>query len=179
MDTKTYQELSARTECNQIAARTRLMGAPKGSPPGWDLTPVRLNHGAFGIVKEGGELLAEVEKWIYYGQPLDVQKCKLEIGDVCWYVALACNALGLDLGEVLQANIDKLRVRFPDTYKDYLAKHRDPAKEARAISSRPDIAVRTKSQVLAQRQNTVAGGCCNRFADQMPCDCLEKAVDDA
>lgn len=34
---------------------------------------------------------------------------------------------------------------------------------------------RTRSQVLAQRRNAVAGGCCQRFADQQGCDCLENA----
>lgn len=37
---------------------------------------------------------------------------------------------------------------------------------------------RTRSEVLKERENAVAGGCCNRFADQMACDCLSEAIDD-
>lgn len=37
---------------------------------------------------------------------------------------------------------------------------------------------RTKSEVLAARRNAVAGGCCNRFADQQGCECLAEAADD-
>lgn len=37
---------------------------------------------------------------------------------------------------------------------------------------------RTKSGVIAARRNAVAGGCCNHFADNMACDCLEEAEPD-
>lgn len=36
--------------------------------------------------------------------------------------------------------------------------------------------MRTKSEVIAAR-GTVEG-CCDRFADYLPCDCLAEAVDD-
>lgn len=36
--------------------------------------------------------------------------------------------------------------------------------------------VRTREQVLAERENAVSGGCCERFANNMRCDCLPKAV---
>lgn len=45
---------------------------------------------------------------------------------------------------------------------------------------RPRVAarrgLRTKAEVLEQRKNAVGGGCCDRFGDQMACDCLERAV---
>lgn len=37
---------------------------------------------------------------------------------------------------------------------------------------------RTVSEVMAERRNAVGGGCCDRFADQMACDCLKNAVPD-
>lgn len=40
-------------------------------------------------------------------------------------------------------------------------------------ATKPDT--RTVAEVLEQRKHAVMGGCCNRFADQMGCDCLEKA----
>lgn len=36
---------------------------------------------------------------------------------------------------------------------------------------------RTPEQVIAQRKNAVGGGCCERFGDQMGCDCLRNATD--
>jgi NTP pyrophosphatase (non-canonical NTP hydrolase) len=35
---------------------------------------------------------------------------------VLWYAALACDALGLSMGEVMAENIDKLRRRYPDGF---------------------------------------------------------------
>lgn len=37
---------------------------------------------------------------------------------------------------------------------------------------------RTRSQVVEARTHAVTGGCCDRFADQQGCDCLEKAEPD-
>ena len=37
---------------------------------------------------------------------------------------------------------------------------------------------RTRSQVLKERENAVGGGCCERFADNQACTCLEDAIDD-
>jgi len=35
---------------------------------------------------------------------------------------------------------------------------------------------RTPEEVMRQRrENVAAGGCCNRHADRMACDCLERA----
>jgi NTP pyrophosphatase (non-canonical NTP hydrolase) len=131
-----YQKAAERTECNQAAASVRMDRA--GVDPALGqlrarLLPVRLNHGAFGIAKEAGELLTLVEKWLYYGQPLDPAKFKDELGDVMWYVALCCNALALDLGEVMAANARKLRVRYPERYNDGLAAVRDRAAEQAAV----------------------------------------------
>lgn len=39
-----------------------------------------------------------------------------------------------------------------------------------------DTGRKTRKQVLAARRHAVTGGCCNRFADQMACDCLEMAT---
>lgn len=39
------------------------------------------------------------------------EKMKLELGDICWYVARNASELGLTLEEVAQANIDKLKDR--------------------------------------------------------------------
>ncbi len=38
---------------------------------------------------------------------------------------------------------------------------------------------RTRSDVIRQRANAVAGGCCNRFADYQGCTCLEEAEPDS
>src|SRR5262249_10461812 len=119
---------------------------------GYDITPpnrqpnsaphlmrLRLNHGAFGIVKEGGELLRVVERLIYYGKPYSDEELRAavadEVGDVMWYVALTLNAVGLRLSDVMEGNVRKLVVRYPEKYTDHHAadENRDRQAEARAV----------------------------------------------
>jgi hypothetical protein len=38
---------------------------------------------------------------------------KRELGDIAWYWANACNALGLDPNLVLAENVNKLESRYP------------------------------------------------------------------
>lgn len=131
MDPTTYQQLAARTECDQEAARCR-MYLGDGTTR---LQAIRLNHAIIGALGELGELASELERWLYYGQPLDKANWKAELGDTLWYLALACNALGLDLGEVMEANIRKLQTRYPSKYSNDLAaeSNRNRAQEQEAL----------------------------------------------
>jgi NTP pyrophosphatase (non-canonical NTP hydrolase) len=43
----------------------------------------------------------------------DTDKIRLELGDLTWYVAQTADALGLTLSDVMAANLDKLRTRYP------------------------------------------------------------------
>ena len=98
-----------------------------------DLVPVRLNHAVIGIANEAGELAAELQRWLYYGKGLSRMAFKEELGDLLWYAALACNALGLDMGEVMAANIRKLECRYPHKYADRFAAERDKDAEREAL----------------------------------------------
>lgn len=90
MDSTQYQQLAARTECDQEAARQRI--AADGT-----LRTTRLLHACLGLSGEVGELSAAAERWVYYKHNLDAGNVKEEIGDCLWYLALACNALGLNM----------------------------------------------------------------------------------
>lgn len=146
MNPRAYQEAASRTECDQRKSSLRMRGLVVGahnspSPEETNgeeyLVPIRLNHALLGICAEGGELFSQFQKWIYYGKPLDRTNIKEELGDVLWYVAEACNALGLDLGDVMTSNIAKLKARFPEKYTDERAadENRDRAAEAKAVGS--------------------------------------------
>lgn len=80
-----------------------------------------LLHAALGVSGEAGEFADCIKKHWAYGQTLDSQNAIEELGDLLWYVALACNALGVDMGQVAAMNIDKLRKRYPEKYADELA----------------------------------------------------------
>lgn len=122
MNPKEYQAAAQRTECDQLKSRVRMYGVRPYVPDDKDLlAPVRLNHAVIGMMGEVGEIAQLLEKWVYYGKPLDAAKIGEELGDVLWYAAELCNALGLDLGRIMEANIAKLKARYPEKYTDELA----------------------------------------------------------
>ena len=41
---------------------------------------------------------------------------KRELGDLCWYLAVACAALNTSLDEVLVMNVEKLSARYPQGF---------------------------------------------------------------
>ena len=133
MTPQEYQLLAARTENDQskAAARRHYADAESSSK----CLATRLCFAGQGLSSEAGEFNYALLKWLSYGQPLDATNLKEELGDALWYVACACNALGLDRGEVMSANIAKLRARFPEKYADSLAaeKGRDRAKEREVL----------------------------------------------
>ena len=121
MNANGYQVLAGLTECNQFEAKRRFSDS---------LMAVRLNHSVLGLAGEVGELAYAIEKWIQYGQPLDETNVKEELGDILWYLALACNALGVPMEEVMAANIAKLKKRFPERYTNQRAEEANRDREA-------------------------------------------------
>lgn len=86
-----------------------------------------------GISSECGEVADALKKHIFYGKELDVVNVAEEIGDICWYLALACNELGMAFEQdILEVNIAKLKARYGDKFSEHAAMHRDLNKE-RAI----------------------------------------------
>ena len=69
-----------------------------------------------GLGSESGEFQEIVKKIFFQGKPLNEENIfhmKRELGDIAWYWANACNALGLDPNEVLAENVNKLQARYP------------------------------------------------------------------
>lgn len=97
----------------QQAARTLI------DAPGFEIsdTDMMLVWNALGLAGEAGEVAETVKKGILHQHGLDRDKMAKELGDVCWYLAALCTKLGLDLGDVMQANIDKLMLRYPDGFR--------------------------------------------------------------
>ena len=87
-------------------------------------TDFDLMHAAYGLAGEAGEFADCVKKAHVYGRELDRANAAEELGDILWFVALACNALNVPMSTVAQQNIDKLRQRYPEKYSDQHAKAR-------------------------------------------------------
>ena len=129
-----YQKLAARTICDQEdAARRMVKYRPQFED--YDLVAVQLNHAVMGIGGEQGELCTALQRWIYYNKPLDAINFQEELGDVLWYVAEACEALGVKMEDIMAKNIAKLQVRYPDKYTDFHAaeENRDRDGERRVL----------------------------------------------
>lgn len=78
--------------------------------------PVRLAAYGLGIAGEAGECADLIKKHIGHGHPLDVEKLKLELGDVLWYVAGLATVCGLTLGDIATTNLAKLEKRYPNGF---------------------------------------------------------------
>lgn len=96
MDFKTYQSQTAKTAIY-----------PKG-----------FVYPALGLSGEAGEVAEQIKKTIRddEGQLSDKRRKKLkkELGDVLWYVSQLCTELELDMGEVAEANLEKLNKRMKE-----------------------------------------------------------------
>ena len=98
MDISDYQKQSART-----------------MPKNLHVEPL-LTNVCLGLAGESGEIIEHVKKVVFHGHQLDRDYLKKEIGDVLWYVAAMATALDVDLGEIAQANVDKLKARYPEGF---------------------------------------------------------------
>ncbi len=75
-----------------------------------------LINSVMGLCGESGEAIDIVKKWLAQGHALDKEHLAKELGDIAWYLAEAATALDLSLGDILQANLDKLEKRYPDGF---------------------------------------------------------------
>lgn len=75
-----------------------------------------LINSVMGLCGESGEAIDIVKKWLAQGHDLDKDRLIKELGDIAWYLAEAATALDVQLEDVLQANIDKLKQRYPEGF---------------------------------------------------------------
>jgi NTP pyrophosphatase (non-canonical NTP hydrolase) len=76
----------------------------------------RLLTAGVGINAEGGEFLEIIKKMVFQGKPWDDHNREhliIELGDLMWYVAQACMALGVSFDDVIARNVKKLEARYP------------------------------------------------------------------
>ena len=83
--------------------------------PALDRKDVLIN-GVMGLCGESGEAIDIVKKWLAQGHELDREKLAKELGDIAWYLAETAYALDIPLEDILQANIDKLKKRYPEGF---------------------------------------------------------------
>lgn len=85
----------------------------------------QLLNGVMGLAGESGEAVDLVKKHVFHEHDLDKERLAKELGDVAWYLAVTAYAIGYDLEEILQMNVDKLRKRYPDGFDPDRSQHRE------------------------------------------------------
>lgn len=93
----------------------------------------RLLHAGIGLATESAEFLDALKKHIYYGKPLDRVNLREELGDLFWYMAIACDALDVSFDELQETNIAKLSARYPEKFTMDKAENRDLATERQIL----------------------------------------------
>lgn len=98
MDINEYQTLAMTTLNPELSRRDVLINS------------------VMGLCGESGEAIDIVKKWMAQGHELDKEHLAKELGDIAWYLAEAATALEIPLADILQANIDKLKKRYPNGF---------------------------------------------------------------
>ncbi len=107
-------------EYQQLARRTLI------DRPDFDISDedIMLVWNAIGLAGEAGEVAELVKKGVFHQHGVDRTKLEKELGDVLWYVAALCTKAGIDMGDVMQKNIDKLRMRYPEGFSSVASQKR-------------------------------------------------------
>lgn len=80
-------------------------------------------HALHGMVGEVGEIHSIYQK-TYQGHKLDRNHLASELGDLMWFIAEYCTAMGWELDLIMQMNIDKLKARYPEGFSVDKSLHR-------------------------------------------------------
>lgn len=101
MNFKEYQEQAARNDCGNLTVHF------------------------LGLCGEAGEVVELFKKHIGHGHDLDKSKLIKELGDVLWYISAIATGVNLSLDDIAQANIDKLKARYPNKFSIERSINRD------------------------------------------------------
>ena len=128
MKPEQYQHLAMRTRCGMEGVSDRLANMPDMPAEKSE----QLLHSIIGLTGEVGELSSAIEKYAFYKQDFDAINIQEEISDCLWYLAEACDALDVNMGDLMEANINKLRNRYPEKFEEELAKEESRDRESEA-----------------------------------------------
>lgn len=73
-------------------------------------------NACLGMSGELGEYLDLKKKAIFHNKLISPDKLKEELGDLLWYIALECDAMGFSMDDIAGTNIEKLKIRFPNGF---------------------------------------------------------------
>lgn len=126
-----YVEAVKKTESSDFVAIRARIGST---------LMLRLLHVGLGVATEMGELIDTVKKYVFYGKPYDLVNIKEELGDLLWYIAVACDTFHISFEELMEINAAKLKKRYGDRFTEERAINRDLIAE-RKILEREDTII--------------------------------------
>jgi hypothetical protein len=110
-----FEELVMRFQIAEDAMATMsTISSDELNAPGNDMgINPRVFHAVIGMATESVELLEALR---FHGDHMDTINMLEEIGDSSWYQAILIDEVGGVWDDILDRNIEKLRVRFPDKF---------------------------------------------------------------
>lgn len=110
-DSYQYQKDAMRTNDNK--SHERMLDNSIDLMQKYVINTFQLANACLGLSGEVGEFNDEVKKIIFHNKEFDKETLLLELGDILWYIALACETLHISMDMLMASNIGKLRSRYP------------------------------------------------------------------
>lgn len=111
---------------------------------------------ALGLAGEAGEVVDLVKHAVFHQEGIDKFKLCKELGDVMWYLVHVAKDAGIPIDVVLQTNVRKLQLRYPNGYDDASSAARHKTEQAKQLKEEFDIAMKN-----SQATNSAEGGILN------------------
>lgn len=90
-------------------------------------------HGILGLFTEAGELMQHLHDVMTGRAAVDEVNVVEELGDCYWYMALLHRITGTKPSQAWEANIAKLKARYPERFNEYDALNRNLAHERNVL----------------------------------------------
>ena len=133
MSPNEYQVAASRTSMSNLEYAEKMLSKIKYLP--------RLARTITAVLKlnsESGELADNIVKHTAYGQELDTPNIIEECGDLLWYIADILSANRSTMEEAMVANIEKLKIRYPEKFTEHDALERKDKCECCGMSKDAD-----------------------------------------
>jgi len=121
---------------------------------------LRLIHAFAGMQSELAEMADILQSVLFDGAALDEVNAQEEAGDMNWYLnGLWAAALGTSAASLMQQNIAKLAVRYPDRFTEFNANNRDLETERKVLEAHGEAPVQLNTgdgMIFAAKPNMTA-----------------------
>ena len=119
LDLETYQEYAYYTASDESKIFDKFISNLQIEQMETDVNLALLMTSSIGLASEGGEFTEIVKKVLFQGKTMDQSvrfHMERELGDILWYLSNACNALNINLQQVMEENERKIRARYPEGF---------------------------------------------------------------